>query len=449
MTSDKIIFIDDDRDLLAAQSQGLELAGFSVRAFGSGVEALRHVSPDFDGVVLSDVRMPQMDGLAILRRIQSIDSDLPVILLTGHGDVPMAVQALKDGAYDFLTKPFAMEELVQSLKRAISARRLVVENRQLRQLHADRNAPQTALMGNSPMIVQLRHNLTQIAEAEVDLLITGDTGTGKESVARALHRLSPRRTRPLVHINCAALNEDSFDAELFGVEPGAKSGGYSHASRRTTGRLEKAHRGTLFLDDVDGLTPLQQAKVLRLIEAREIWPVGADEGRPLDARVIAASKINLSEAVRAGAFRADLFYRLSGVSVRVPSLMERKEDIRLLFQHFLVSACARLKRPVPQVTSPVQAYMQSHTWPGNVRELEHFAERFALGLEEARLPGTDAGPDGSLANRVARFEADLIRETLSLHKGNAQAAMTDLQLARKTFYDKLQRFDIAIRAYRK
>ncbi len=444
----KVIFIDDDADLLAAQAQGLEIAGFAVRAFSNGPDALKHITSEFDGVVMSDVRMPQMDGLAVFRRIQAIDPDIPVILLTGHGDVPMAVQALKDGAYDFLSKPFPMDDLIASLRRASQKRQLVLENRALRQLHADAPAAQTNLLGNSPIMVHLRQTLGQVADADVDILVTGDTGSGKETVARALHRLSNRRNRPFVHINCASLPEETFHAELFGLEPGAKFGPYGGSARRTTGRLEKANKGTLLLDDVDGLSLPQQAKLLGVVEARELWPVGAEEPRSLDIRIVATTKTDLNEAVRRGDFRADLFYRLSGVTLRVPPLSERRGDIGLLFQHFLVSACARLKRPIPKLNAPVHAWLQSHDWPGNVRELEHFAERFALGLEDARLPGQETEPQ-SLADRVAEYEADIIRETLSLNHGDVQASMRDLHLARKTFYDKLTRHGIRINDYRR
>ncbi len=446
-TPPRVIFIDDDTDLLAAQTQGLDIAGFAVRAFSNGPEALKHVTAAFDGVVMSDVRMPQMDGLSVFRQVQAIDPDIPVILLTGHGDVPMAVQALKDGAWDFLAKPYPMDELIASLRRALQQRQLVLENRALRQLHADASEVKTALLGNSPVMVHLRQTLAQVAEAEVDILVTGDTGSGKETVARTLHRLSARKNRPFVHINCASLPEETFQVELFGIEPGAKFGPYGGIGRRTYGRLEKANRGTLLLDDVDGLSLPQQAKLLGVVEARELWPVGAEEPRALEVRIVATTKVDLSEAVRQGAFRADLFYRLSGITLRVPPLSDRRGDIGLLFQHFLVGACARLKRPIPKLTPQVAAWLQSHNWPGNVRELEHFAERFALGLEEGRLPGTETAL--GLADRVGQYEADIIRETLSLCRGDVQTAMHELKLARKTFYDKLARHNIRIGDFRK
>ena len=444
----RVIAIDDDSDLLAAQTQGLELAGFSVLPCSTAAEALRELSPDFDGVVLSDVRMPRMDGLTFLEEARAIDSEIPVLLLTGHGEVPMAVQALKNGAYDFLTKPFPMDKLVASLRQAVGKRRLVMENRQLRALHTGNDNEQPLLLGDSSIAVRLRETLAQVAEAEIDVLITGDTGTGKESAARTLHRMSSRRSKPFVHLNCASLPDETFHLDLFGAEPAAR-GSYSPA-RRTIGRLERAHKGFVLLDDVDALSLSQQAKLLHVVEAQEIWPLGAEEGRALDVRIVATSKHDLRAAVAAGTFRADLFYRLSGVSIHIPPLTHRRGDIQLLFQHFVVRSCARFRRPIPRLTEGVQVHLQTHDWPGNVRELEHFAERFALGLDAGGglTLTAKAKTDPGLAERVSQFEADMIRQTLSAHRGNAQATASALGLPRKTFYDKLSKHRIDIGAFR-
>lgn len=444
-----VIFVDDDADLLKAQTQGLELAGFQVLAFSNGPDALNRLTADFGGVVMTDVRMPHMDGLELFKRVQAIDPDIPVVLVTGHGDVAMAVQALNQGVYDFITKPFAMDAVIQSLKRAINKRQLVLENRQLRQLHLDDNPAQGLIMGDSPIIQHLRQTLAQMADAEVDVLITGDTGVGKERAAQSLHQLSPRRNRPFVQLSCPALAEETFEAELFGIEPGAKLGLYGMTSRRSVGRLEKAHKGTVFLDDIEGLTLSQQAKLLRLVEAREVWPLGAEEPRFIDIRIVAATKANLAAAVRDGQFRADLYYRLSNFTLRVPPLRERKGDIGLLFQAFLVSACARFKRPIPMIKAQIQTHIRDYDWPGNVRELEHFAERLALGLLDAPLLGGDGkSQTPGLAERVSDYEADLIREALEANRGSAKMTMAALKLPSKTFYDKLNRYGIQIGNYR-
>ncbi|MFT3997338.1 MAG: sigma-54 dependent transcriptional regulator [Asticcacaulis sp.] len=441
--STPLILIDDDSDLLAAQAQALTLDGFTVQAFASGPEALKAITPGFAGVVVTDVRMPVMDGLEVFARLRALDPDLPVILMTGHGDVPMAVQALKQGAYDFLSKPFAQEDLRQSVRRALQTRELVLENRRLRQAHAQlaEQDGRALLIGDCGVMTHLKSVVVRVAEAEVDTLISGDTGVGKERVARALHALSARKGRAFVHIGCATLDEARFQSDLFGSEQGLRAG-----SPRQTGRIEKAHKGTLFLDEVEGLSLAQQAQLLRVLETRDIWPVGADSPRHVDMRVIAATRIDLVQAVRDGRFRADLYYRLSGVSLRVPPLTERREDIPLLFQHFLLAAAARLNRPAPRLTLQVQSYLRRHDWPGNVRELEQFAERFALGIDEALSTG-EAQAAG-LAEQVARFEETVLRETLERHKGQVRTAMEALKLPRKTFYDKVNKYGVDLDAYR-
>ena len=443
----KVIFIDDDADLLAAQTQALQLADFSVHAFSNGADALSVLNANFGGVVITDVRMPHMDGLEVFKRIQAIDADIPVILITGHGDVPMAIQALKDGVYDFITKPFAADNLLASLNRAIQKRQLVLENRQLRSLHINHDPIKAMLIGNTPIMVQLRQTVARIASAGVDALIVGDTGVGKESVARVLHKLGTRKTRNFVHINCAALREETAQAELFGVEAGLKFGPYA-SKTRTTGHIERAHKGTLFLDDIDGLSLSQQANLLHVVEARELWPVGSESPQSLDLRILVATKKDLAQLVKAGQFRADLYYRISGVTLRVPPLSERKDDISLLFNHFLLDACARLNLPIPKMTLTTSSYLKQHDWPGNVRELEQFAERYALDLEDARTPGLNSELENSLVICLQRYESQLIKETLARCEGSAKAAMELLKLPRKTFYDKINRFHINLDDYR-
>lgn len=444
----RIILVEDDDDLLAAQTQGLQIAGFKVLPCSSAEEALRQISKEFEGVILSDVRMPRIDGLVFMEQVKTIDPEIPILLLTGHGDVEMAVHALKNGAYDFLIKPFPMDKLVMSLRQASEKRRLVIENRHLRALHEVSADGGSLLLGDSAVMLRLRETLAQVADAEVDLLISGDTGTGKESAARTLHRLSNRRNKPFLHLNCASLPDETFYIDLFGSEPARSS--YAATSRRIAGRLERAHKGFVLLDEVDALSLPQQAKLLNVIETREIWPVGAEEPRPFDARIVATSKQDLRGAVESGQFRADLFYRLSGVTIHIPPLVQRLGDVQLLFQHFVVRSCARIGRPIPQLTARVIAHIQTYDWPGNVRELEHFAERFALGLDVIGGPGAnpDGKPELGLAERLSHFESDVIRQVLETHGGNAGASATALGLGRKTLYDKLARHQIDIRLYR-
>lgn len=437
----RILLVDDDKALRIAVAQGLTLRGFEVTAFDNGHEALKAVSRDFDGALVSDVRMPGMDGLALFERVRAIDPDIPMLLITGHGDVAMAVAALQDGVYDFVSKPFPMERLTVALSRALEKRSLVLDNRRLEA--AAQAAGGGLILGETPVMQRLRATIAQLAQTEVDVLIQGETGVGKGLVAQALHRGGSRRNRPMVTINCAALPEAVFETELFGSASGAAN------LRPSIGRVERADRGVLFLDEIEGLSPAMQAKLLNVVEEREIWPAGAAEPRHLDLRIVAASKVDLAEAVRAGAFRADLYYRLNVVTLVMPPLRERREDVPLLFGHFLAEAAARLRRPMPRLTAAVRDHLLGHDWPGNVRELAHCAERVALGLPSAAtVDETARGATDGLAERIGRYEAMVIRETLAACEGDARTAMAALQTPRKTFYDKLRRHGIEIDRYR-
>ncbi|MDD2869964.1 sigma-54 dependent transcriptional regulator [Neomegalonema sp.] len=434
---------DDDADLLAAQMQALRIAGFRAEGFSDGAEALKGLTADYPGVILTDVRMPGLDGLELFRRVQAIDEDLPVILMTGHGDIAMAVEAIRAGAWDFLTKPVGLDQLAAALRRAAQARSLVMENRRLRAMRADSVAPHQ-LLGASPATARLREAVARIGEAGVDALITGPAGAGKEAVARAIH--AEGRGRGFLHVACDALDESRFDLEFFGAEPG-HAGAPRHA--RLGGRIEKAHRGTLFLDQADRLPPGLQARLLHVIEAREFWPVGAATPRPLEMRVLASTRENLELLAAEGRFRADLHHRLAGVTLQVPALAERREDTPILFRYFLLAACKRLNLPVPRITPQAQARLTAHGWPGNARELRQFAEVQALGapLEDEPVETAEEGPT-DLAGMVARYEASLLREALRATGGHAARAMERLNLPRKTFYDKLARHGIRAEEFR-
>lgn len=425
--------VDDDEDLRAAQVQTLQMAGLQVEDFGLAEDALKGVTRDYPGVVLSDVRMPGMDGLQLFQRLHAIDPELPVILLTGHGDVPMAVAALKAGAYDFLTKPVSRNVLLAAVNRAVSARALILENRQLRQASHDASDGFPELAGGSEVMVHLRAALDRVAVAEGSVLLTGPQGVGKLTVARAIHRQGPRRARPFVHLACDALDEARFDADLLGSDaPGPRGA-------RQVGQLERAQRGVLFLDRVDALTPPMQARLAAILEAGEYWPAGAAAPRPMDVQLLASTSVDPAR-LGEGPFDARLFYRLSGTVLPVPSLAERREDIPALYRHFLLAACAQLDRPAPELTGAVKARLSGHGWPGNLPELRGFAESQAIGVTPFEA-GDDGDPPG-LSDLVAAYERELIRDALRLSGGNATAAMGRLQLPRKTFYDKLARHGI-------
>jgi two-component system C4-dicarboxylate transport response regulator DctD len=417
----------------------LTLAGFEVRAFDGAEAALAALDEDFAGPVVTDIRMPRMSGLQLFERIKALDPELPVLLVTGHGDVELAVAAMKDGVYDFISKPFDGERLATAVAHAAEKRRLVLENRRLR---AAAEAPaDLPLIGDTPGIRRLRETIRQVADADVDVLVLGETGSGKEVVARLLHEWSRRRAKNLVALNCGALPETVLESELFGHEAGAFTG----ADRRRVGRIEHANGGTLFLDEIESCPPAIQVKLLRVLETREVEPLGTNERRRLDLRVVAATKADLADPAARGGFREDLYYRLNVVTLRIPPLRERRGDIPLLFAHFLKRAADRFGRPPPEIGAAVRDHLARHDWPGNVRELLHFADRVALGLPaetdtapaEVPVPG-----DGTLPERVDRYESELIRAALRTHRGDARATIEALGVPRKTFYDKLKRHGI-------
>ncbi len=437
-----VYLVDDDSQLRKAMRQTLELDGMTVMPFSRAEQALEALSADFDGIVITDVRMPGMDGLQFFERLCQIDPDLPVILITGHGDVPMAVAALHNGAYDFISKPFPADRMVESARRALEKRHLVMENRALKKvaLQAEDDLP---LIGQTPAMERLRNTLRHIADTDVDVLVAGETGSGKEVVATALHRWSKRRAQGnFVALNCGALPETVIESELFGHEAGAFTG----AQKKRVGRIEHSSAGTLFLDEIESMPPAVQVRMLRVLEMRKVSPVGSNEERAVDIRVVAAAKVDLGDPQLRGDFRDDLYYRLNVVTLSIPPLRERKADIPLLFSHFIKKASARFGMPLPSISSTVSRYLNDHDWPGNVRELGHFAERVVLGLEGfgADVPPADTRvASGTLSERMGREEAQIIRETLEKVNGDVASTIAALGIARKTFYDKLQRHNIS------
>ena len=429
---DTVALIEDDDDFRAALAERLELENLTVRAFRSATAALAEINADFAGVVVTDLRMPGMDGRQVLSRLLAMDAGLPVILITGHGDIAEAVAAMSAGAYDFVAKPFAFERLHESLKRALEKRALVLDNRRLIALSSEAGLA-LPLLGESRAIRRLRATITQIADARMDVLIEGETGSGKEAVARALHFNGRRRPQPFVAVNCGALPEELIESELFGHELGAFAG----ATRRRIGHVERANNGTLFLDAVDTMPLSVQVKMLRVIEEREIQPIGSDAPRVVDLRILASSTGDLSEAVAQGRVREDLYYRLNAVRLRMPPLRERREDIPLLFANLLARSQVGPDGLVPVITDEVRLQLLDSSWPGNIRELSHFAQRFALGLENHGDLGGQ--PDSSLADRIARFEGRILRDTLESVAGDVNETLLQLKIPRKTLYDKLKR----------
>lgn len=430
----KTLLIDDDDTLRTMLGQAFELEDLEIEVLSDPQEALLLLSPAFTGAVVTDVRMPGMDGMELFRRIKAIDPEIPVIMMTGHADVSMVIDALKRGVFDFIPKPFSTDHLIASAKRAMDHRSLVLENRALRAC-AQRVDEAEVLIGESAVMVRLRETIRQVALADIDVLIEGETGTGKELAALLLHRWGPRRAKPFVAVNCAALPPGMAEAELLGYAPGV------HVQYRGghVGRIEQSNGGTLFLDEIASMPLPLQGALLRVIEEREVSAIGSDRPRLLDLHVIASTNTDLAEAVAEGRFRKDLFYRLNPVQLRVPALIERKGDIPLLFAHFIDEAREKAGKDMPPIEREVHAHLNAHSWPGNVRELRSYAQRVALGLHR---PAVEAEAPSDLNRLVADFEAGIIRDALGRAGGDVSAVIDRLGVARNTLYDKLKRYGI-------
>ncbi|KPB02621.1 sigma-54-dependent transcriptional regulator [Ahrensia marina] len=431
--SETILFVDDEEELLIAASQTLKLADLPVLTFSEAELALNKVARDFPGIVVSDIRMPNMDGMTLLRKVLEIDPALPVILITGNGDVELAVDAMRAGAYDFLEKPYDPAHLIDVVRRALDKRRLTIENRLLRNQVGSRDAIEARLIGRSDVMVRLREQVRAVAATDADILVQGETGTGKEVIARAIHRASSRQTKPFVHINCAALPKDLVESELFGHVSGAFAG----AVKSRFGKLEHGRGGTIFLDAVDCLEMNVQAKFLQAIQSRQITPLGSNEVIDLDVRFIAASKEPLDKAVAEERFRDDLYYRLNVVTLYAPPLSARRDDIPQLFMHLVAEAAARYRCPIPEVDSQALSKMATGNWLGNVRELRNAADRYVLGLHA--VEEDQVVSDQTLVDRMNAHERAIITATLAANGGALKPTYETLGISRKALYEKMQK----------
>ena len=432
----QVIFIEDDELVRRASVQTLQLAGFDVTGHGSVESAARAIDASFPGVIVSDIRLPGASGLDLLAQCRERAPEVPVILVTGHGDISMAVQAMRDGAYDFIEKPFASERLIEAVRRALERRSLVLENQALRR----ELAGQSRIIGRSPAIEQVRRLIANIAPTDASVLINGDTGAGKELIARSLHDLSPRRDKPFIAVNCGALPEQMFESEMFGYEAGAFTG----AQKRRVGKLEHASGGTLFLDEIESMPLSLQVKLLRVLQDGVLERLGSNQPIRANCRVVAAAKGDMAEHVADGTFRRDLLYRLNVVTITLPPLAERREDIVPLFEHFLLDAAVRYERPAPMLTDRQRAELMQRDWPGNVRELRNAADRMVLGvIDDAAVP-LDAATL-SLKERTEQFERAVIAEALEQSGGVVAAAADRLQLGKATLYEKIKRYGIAVK----
>ncbi len=443
-----IVFIDDEEDIRIANQQTLELAGFKVTTYSSAKVALASLNEHFVGVIICDICLPDLNGKDFLKHAIEVDQDLVVILITGHGDISLAVECMRLGAYDFIEKPFAADRLVESVQRALDKRQLILDNRSLREELALQNQLGPRIIGNTLAMKSLRKMVSTLAKTDADVLILGETGTGKELIARSLHEQSSRSHKNFVAINCGAIPEALIESELFGHEKGA----FTNAETQRIGKFEYAQDGTLFLDEIESMSLTAQVRLLRVLQERTLERVGSNETIHLDIRIISASKVDLSDVSNRQTFRQDLYYRLNVVTIDIPPLRERREDIPGLFQHFLLIAASRYGKEAPVIPDNANQMLMSFNWPGNVRELRNVAERHVLLGDDCglKIDGKGLKPCApmSLAEHTDAFEKAMIEEALVKSGGVLKTTMDILDIPRKTLYDKMQKHGVDKKVYK-
>jgi DNA-binding NtrC family response regulator len=430
----KIAIVDDEPDMRESISQWLVLSGFETETFASAEDALKVIGADWPGVVVSDIRMPGMDGIAFLKRLMGLDSGLPVILITGHGDVPMAVEAMRIGAMDFMEKPFNPDKMTQLAKKATQMRRMTLDNRALRRDLSEGQQVMSKLIGTSPVMERLREDILDLGQADGHVLIDGETGTGKTLVAHALHAVGPRASKKFVPVSCAAYNDEALSARLFGpLEEGVPA-------------VEEARGGTLCLEDIEALSEPLQARLLAFI---------SDQGVPAETRIIAISNARGEGRKAEDSLRPDLFYRLSALKITLPPLRARGEDILALFTRMTEQFSEEYGCEPPQVSAQEAAQLLQAPWPGNIRQLINVAERAVLqnrrgsgsiasllmadGEDNQQATTTEGKP---LKEYVESFEKMLIDNTMRRHKGSIASVMEELCLPRRTLNEKMAKYGL-------
>ena len=432
----KIAIVDDEKDMRQSISQWLALSGFDTETFASAEDALKGLSPEYPGIVVSDIKMPGMDGMQLLKRLKSVDSTLPVIMITGHGDVPMAVEAMRIGAFDFLEKPFNPDRMTELAKKATQARRLTLDNRALRRELSDGSALMSKLIGSSPAMERLREDILDLGQADGLVLIEGETGPGKTLVAHALHAVGARGAKKFVLLSCSAFDEDTLARRLFGPVQ----------DDDPIPAMEDARGGTLVLEDIEALSSAMQSRLLTAIN---------EQGSPAETRIVAISNLQELDKTCESVLRPDLFYRLAALRITVPPLRQRGEDILTLFTRLSDQFADEYGCEAPQVSAQEAAQLLQAPWPGNVRQLINVAERAVL--QNRRGTGTiasllmadsdDSRPamttEGKpLKDFVDAFERMLIDNTMRRHKGSIVAVMEELCLPRRTLNEKMAKYNL-------
>lgn len=443
-----VYIVDDDSSLRFSVRQCLECSDFAVRDFDNAENALELTTPFFEGVILSDVRMPGMDGLTLLKKVREIDVDLPVILITAHGDVATAVEAMQGGAYDFIEKPFDETTLIDVLRRALEKRGLVMDLRRAKTDLAAAHGLDSRFVGAHSCMRDIKRRIMDVAPTSAPVLLWGETGTGKEVVARCLHDCSGRSDKPFVVVDCASIPLTIAESELFGYVKGAFTG----ADKNHMGKLEAADGGTLFLDEINSLPIEVQGKLLRALQEKSVTPVGSHSPKAVDFRLISSTNEDLRKAIEQKRFREDLYYRLATIELYLPPLRDHKDDIPLLFGLFLEHAAAMYGRDVPRPDNADIARLMTHAWPGNVRELRNMADRYLLSGSRAldalthpakSAAGQEFSAPTTLTDHVSNFERQLIIDAVRRHKGDMRAVMDDLGLPRRTLNEKMAKLGIS------
>jgi two-component system NtrC family response regulator len=450
--SKTVLLIDDDDSLRRVVEYNLREEGYRVLTAGDGATGLQAFQGETVDLVLTDVRMPEMDGLELLTRLKAMQPDLPVVMLTAHGTIDSAVEAMKLGASDYLRKPFNREQLKAAVRKALEVAALTSENRYLRQVVAERFSFASMIAGARVMRA-VTDTAARVAQSDTTVLLEGESGTGKELLAKAIHFHSTRAKGPFVTINCGAIPEQLLESELFGHRRGSFTGAVADKQ----GKFEAADRGTIFLDEIGDLPTLLQVKILRVLQEREIDKVGETRPIRVDVRVIAATNRDLEKMIADGTFRDDLYYRLAVVSIRVPPLRERSDDIPLLVDHFLTKHAEKLGRERPTMEKAVYSAFNLYAWPGNIRELENVIER-ALVLDKDGMLGLDDLPERlrTREQRVANLRMELPDEGVSLedverelllaalqkHNWNQTRAAAFLNITRSALLYRMQKFGL-------
>ncbi len=452
MASEKILLVDDEEGMRRLLSRVLSREGYEPTTAASGEEALRLVGSEQFDLVITDIKMAGMSGLELLHELKAFDPALPIIVITAYGTVESAVQALRAGAYDYITKPFENDEIKLTVAKAFERERLLAENRYLHQELEGRYAF-SGIVGKSLAMQEVFEISSSVAQSNANVLITGESGTGKELIARAIHFSSPRKEKPFIVLNCAALSEGVLESELFGHERGAFTG----ATATKKGRFELAHEGTLFIDEVGEMSLAAQVKLLRVLQEHEFERVGGTRTIRSDVRLVAATNKNLEAEVKKGSFREDLFYRLNVVNIELPPLRERREDIEGLARHFLSKYVQETGKKIQDLAPRTLSCLLAYEWPGNVRELQNAIERAVVlargevitprdlpqGLQgDAQICLELPERGGSLPEILEDLERQLILQTLKREGGSQTRAADALGIKRTTLRYKLEKYQL-------